>query len=108
QAALNLFADQRIDADSLVTVARDMVSNYGFTPEELAKSFEDLHKRGFLPEEVMNFTLSLLKQNQLLPVDFVPGFHPTKALQKIGEKILGLDLEDPWVPDHIDYLNDFR
>jgi hypothetical protein len=114
QAAMDLYQDQRINLESLVMVARDMIANYGFTPEELAKSFEDLHKRGFLLHETQNQLLPLLKERMLLPPNFAPAFRPAKALQKIGEKILGLEeilgleAEDPWVPNHIDYLHDFR
>lgn len=108
QAALDLYQSKKIDAASLIMVARDMVSNYGFTPEELAKSFEDLHKRGFLTVETQDEILPILKEAFLIPFHFIPSFKPVKALQKIGEKILGLDIEDPWVPTHIDYLNDFR
>lgn len=108
QAALDLFQSKLIDLDSLVMVARDMIANYGFSVEELAKSFEDLHKRGFLLAETQNVILPILKENQLLPLGFSPSFKPVKALQRIGEKILGLETEDPWVPAHIDYLHDFR
>jgi hypothetical protein len=47
QAALDLFQSQKIDTKALIQVARDMISNYGFTPEELVKSFEDLFKDAF-------------------------------------------------------------
>ncbi|MDZ4676087.1 MAG: phosphatase domain-containing protein [Oligoflexia bacterium] len=108
QAALDLCQDGRIDDESLLMVARDMINNYSFTPEELAKSFEDLHKRDFLRNETQNRLIPHLKENGFLPSNFASSIHPVKTLQKIGEKILGLNIEDPWVPDHIDYLNDFR
>lgn len=108
QAALDLYQDGRIDEKALLMVAKDMIANYGFTPEELAKSFEDLHKRGFLKPETQSKLLPLLKEGAALPNGFIPSFRPVKALQKIGEKILGLDTEDPWVMENIDYLNDFR
>ncbi len=111
QAALDLFQSSLIDMNALVMVGRDMVSNYGFTPEELGKSFEDLFHRGFLKSEKINEILSVLKDENLLPSYFSLIFKPVVALQnlqKIGEKILGLERSDPWVPESIDYLNDFR
>ncbi len=108
QAALDLFQDNRIDQTSLLTVAQDLLKNYGFTPEELAKSFEDLHKRGFLKSPTQNQVLPILKEQGMVPDHYAPSFIPSQTLQKLGEKILGLDLEEPWVPTHIDYLHDFR
>jgi len=108
QAALDLYQDNRITGDSLLMVGRDMISNYGFTPEELAKSFEDLHKRGFLKTDTQNSILPRLKDAGLIPQSFAVPFRPAKALQKIGEKILGLEKEDPWIVENIDYLHDFR
>ena len=52
--------------------------------------------------------IPLLKENALLPASFSPNFNPVKTLQKLGEKILGVNQDDPWVPDRIDYLHDFR
>jgi uncharacterized protein DUF2183 len=108
QAALDLYQDGRIDENSCLMVARDMISNYGFSPEELAKSFEDLHKRGFLKADGQSKILPYLKEAGLIPRYFAPSFRPAKALQKIGEKILGIEKEDPWIVENIDYLNDFR
>ncbi len=111
QAALDLYQYGRIDMYSLTTVARDMISNYGFTTDELAKSFDDLIKRRFLEISVATEVLSHLKIENLLPSGHSLFFTPAKALQslqKIGEKILGLETEEPLVPETIDYLNDFR
>jgi hypothetical protein len=109
QAALDLFQDGRIDQNSCFMVARDMLANYGFTPEELAKSFDDLHKRGFLKPETQEILLRSLKEEGLIPKHFIPIFRPVRTLQKIGEKLLGIESEDdPWVVENIDYLHDFR
>lgn len=108
QAALDLYQDDRIGEEALVQVAADMIANYGFTPEELAQNFEDLHKRGFLKSDVESKIIPKLKETLYLPENFALSFRPTRTLQMLGEKILGLELTDPWVPDHIDYLNDFR
>ena len=108
QAALDLYQDSRIDDQALVMVAKDMIANYSFTPEELAKSFDDLIKRRFLKDEFQGKILPILKEAGVLPSHFTPAFRPTRVLEKIGEKILGLDQEGPWVVENIDYLNDFR
>jgi hypothetical protein len=111
QAALDLFQSRKLDLKSLVTVAQDMISNYGFSPEELAKSLNDLFERRFLTSEISEQVIAALKSEDLLPSRFSVSFKPLMALenlQKIGEKILGLDSEIPWVPESIDYLNDFR
>jgi len=115
QAALNLFDRGYLDLEQLLTVSRDLVSNYGFTPDELARSFDDLTERGFLTEPSVDKALPALQKIGLIPQVFRFHFQPLQALQalqklgeKIGEKILGIEKNEPWVPDHIDYLSDFR
>lgn len=112
QAALDLYQSKHIDIKSVVVVARDMVTNYGFSLEELAKSLDDLHKRRFLKKETLEDVVATLKTESLLPKNYSTTINtllaPLESLQKIGEKILGLGEEEPWVPDNIDYLNDFR
>jgi len=112
QAALDLFQDALITEEQLIMVARDMCANYGFTPEELAQNFNDLAKRSFLRPALHTRIIAALKEQNLLPPKFSPALRPTQALQQLGqqlgEKLLGLELEDPMVMDHIDYLHDFR
>ncbi|MBK9294447.1 MAG: hypothetical protein IPM57_08380 [Oligoflexia bacterium] len=112
QAALDLYQSKHINLESLIIVAKDMISNYGFSPEELAKSLDDLHKRRFLKSQTLIEIVAHFKKENLLPSYYVaavnPLLVPLESLQKIGEKILGINEEDPWVPDSIDYLNDFR
>ena len=108
QLALDLYQDLRINDEGLITVARDMVFNYGFTVEELGKSLLDLEKRGFLQSATASKVIPMLKAQGLFPAGFSTVFNPVKTLQKLGEKILGVGQDDPQVPERIDYLHDFR
>lgn len=95
QAALNLFEEGRIDTKAVLRVARDMISNYGFTPEELANNLDDIHKRGFFSKEGIHKILPELQQSVLLPSGFSPHIRASSE-------------EGPWIPTEIDYLHDFR
>ncbi|MCC6278406.1 MAG: hypothetical protein IT289_10880 [Oligoflexia bacterium] len=109
QSALDLYQSQHLNFEELVMVGQDMLSNYGFTQEELAKNIEDLRKRGFISDDTFSKILGPLIENGILPSEYAPTYSPLKALQKLGEKLLPINkMDDPWVPDRIDYLNDFR
>lgn len=109
QAALDLLQDGRLKQDQVIRVAQDMVMNYGFTSEELESSFDNLVRRQLLSDVTVSEVLPLLKNHGLIAPDFAPSIEPRPVAEQIGGRVYALEgAHEPWVPEHIDYLNDFR
>lgn len=109
QTTLDLFQDQALALPRLVKVGADLIARYGFTQDELTKSFDELVRRRVLGEVATDLLIDQLKAEHLLPPDYKPSLQPVKLVP--SDQHLGLDIEgghDPWIVDHIDYLNDFR
>lgn len=109
QAALDLLQDGRLKHDQVIRVAQDMVMNYGFTSEELESSFDNLVRRQLLSQECVQEILPVLKSQELFAPDFEPSIVPKAVAQKEGSRVYALEgVHEPWVPEHIDYLHEFR
>jgi hypothetical protein len=109
QAALDLKQDGRLSAEQVVRVAQDMVTNYGFTNEELESSFDNLVRRQLLAESTVKELLPLLQTQALFAPDFAPSIEAKPIASQIGKRVYALEgVHEPWVPEHIDYLNEFR
>jgi hypothetical protein len=109
QTALDLFQDNRLKTEQVIHVAQDMLMNYGFTEDELQSSFDNLVRRRILSDETVSKILPPLQQNNLFPMDFVPSIEPAQVTERVGNRVYGLDgVTEPWVPEHIDYLHEFR
>jgi hypothetical protein len=109
QAALDLLQDGRLNTDQVVRVAQDMVTNYGFTNEELQSSFDNLVRRQLLGEARVSEMLPLLKAQGLFAPDFKTSIDARPVASQVGQRVYALDgVHEPWVPEHIDYLNEFR
>ncbi len=109
QAALDLFQDKRLNAEFVLRVAQDMVMNFGFTIEELESSFDGLVRRRILSSATVTDILPVLKGQNLLSPDFAPSLEPGKVATQVGDRVYLLEgVHEPWVPEHIDYLHEFR
>jgi hypothetical protein len=109
QAALDLFQDARLTHEQVMRVAQDMVMNYGFTTDELESSFDNLVRRQLLSDVCVNELLPLLKNQGLFAPDFRTSLEPPKVSNQVGKRIYTLEgVHEPWVPEHIDYLHEFR
>jgi hypothetical protein len=109
QAALDLFQDGRLQFDQVIRVAQDMVTNYGFTSEELESSFDNLIRRQILGAKAVSEALPALRQQSLFSQDFVPSIEPKAIAEQVGKRVYALEgVHEVWVPEHIDYLNEFR
>ncbi len=101
QMALDLFQDTRLLAEQLLRVVQDMITNYGFTPDEISKSLDDLIARKRVTLETTAKVVELLKTSKLLPVYYQPSGKPQETIEMVRKA-------KPWILEHIDYLNDFR
>lgn len=109
QTALDLFQDHRLKTEQVIHVAQDMLMNYGFTQDELQSSFDNLVRRRILSDETVANILPALQEQKLFPSDFTTSIEPAKVTDRVGNRIYGLDgVTEPWVPEHIDYLHEFR
>lgn len=109
QAAVDLAQDGRLGPEQILLVAVDMVRNYGFTPEELQSSFEDLVRRPLLAAETVEALLPLLKKEGLLDSRYEPSIPPKPVRSRVGHRVLELEgNREPWVPEQIDYLHEYR
>lgn len=109
QVALDLFQDRRLGILEVFTVAQDMIYNYNFTPEELTRSFDELVRRHVLGETCVKEAIDFFKEKGLFLKSFEPTLPAAKEAQVVDGKVFELEGHyEPWVPDHIDYLRDYR
>lgn len=109
QAALDLMQDGRLNKEQVIRVSQDMVMNYGFTSEELESSFDDLVRRQILGNECVQDVLPSLKEHDFFSPDFHPSIDPKAISHREGGRVYSLEgSHEPWIPDHIDYLHEFR
>ncbi len=107
QIALDLCQDDRLHVEHLLKVAQDMIINYGFTNEQLSRSFDDLIRRQVLVFSTVEKLLPILKEKNLLLSDYTPSVAPVKVdLAKADSE--ENSFQEPWVPERIDYLHDYR
>jgi hypothetical protein len=109
QIALDLHQEGHLTMVQLLMVAEDMVSNYAFTPEELASSFNDLIFRRVLHVKSVAEIQAALQGENLIPRSFRISRAPIS--EEDYERVRsgsGPRLPETWVPAYIDYLHDFR
>ena len=108
QTALDLFQDGRLKVDDVVKVAEDMVSNFGLSMDQLGGGLDDLIRRKVIGAESVESVLPQLQEKHLIHPQFELSLEPKKI--KIDDE-RRVELEgnfESWVPEHIDYLNDYR
>lgn len=109
QLALDLYQDNRLSFDGVVLVAEDMIQNYGYTPDELAKSLDELIRRGVLGKTTWEKLSPLLRDRGLVYPGYQPSIAPLKEADVRDGRVYALDgVHEPWLPDRIDYLHDDR
>ncbi len=109
QVASDLFQDQRISVEAVYTIAQDMIFNYGFAPEELQRSFDELVRRHVLGETAAHKILQYFIEKGLFPGSFSPSLPAVKETKVIDGKVYELEGHfEPWVQERVDYLHDYR
>jgi hypothetical protein len=109
QTALDLFQDNRLSETHVVEVAQDMVTNFGFTRDELERGLDDLIRRQVLGRPSVETILPALKETRMIHEDFEPSIAPKAVSAQVGDRVLELEGSfEPWVPERIDYLHDYR
>lgn len=99
QVTMDLYQDKKINFDGVVEVAQDMIYNYYYTVEELMKSFDDLIRRSVLSEETYKDLKQKFIEKGLLHASYEPSHN------NFDKKLF---IEEPWVQEHVDYVNEYR
>lgn len=109
QVALDLCQDGRLSPERVAKVSQDLIMNYGFSKDELSSDLDDLVRRHILGEEALEKVLAPLQELGLISEDFQPSVKPAQVNIQSGERVYELEgATEPWVPDRIDYLHDYR
>ncbi len=109
QVALDLFQDGRLGLEGIYQVVTEMISFYNFTPDELVRSFDELVRRHVLGATCVEKTLSWLIEKKIFYSDYKPSIAPSKELRVEMGRVYELEGHfEPWIPERIDYLHDYR
>ncbi len=109
QVACDLFQDHRISIESVGNIAQDMIFNYGFAPEELLRSYDELIRRHVLGEAAVKEITQHFVSKGVFPASFSPSLLVSKETKVIDGKVYDLEGHfEPWVQARIDYLHDYR
>ena len=109
EVVLDLFQDHRIGLEGFYAVIRDMIYNYNYTPEELMKSFDDVVRRGIIGETTFEIAKNFFIEKGLLHSSYAPSMTPLKEKLVTDGHVYEMEgVHEPWVPEHIDYLHDYR
>lgn len=109
QVALDLFQDGRLDIEGVYIVAQDMISNYGFTADELVRSLDELVRRHVLGESCISKIIPFLIEKNIFYSDYKPSLPPAKESKIENGHIYELEGQfEPWIQERVDYLHDYR
>lgn len=109
QTALDLYQDKRLDFQRLLNIATDMIENYDFSNEELSRSFDELIRRKVLAEPFVGAVVRELQEAGIVATDYSPSITPFQS--EAAPLTRGFDVSgthEPWIPERIDYLHDYR
>jgi hypothetical protein len=109
QIALDLFQDNRLGLEHVLHVAKDLMYNYTFSTDELQRSFDELIRRQVVGEQTYLRLKPVLAENGIIYSDYTPSIAPAKIMEDVGERVFEISgAHEPWVPERIDYLHDYR
>lgn len=109
EVSLDLIQDSRLGLEGLYAVAQDMIYNYGYTPEELAKSLNEMVRRSILGERAYLEIFEFMQKKGLIHPDFntsVPALKEKSVVDGVVYELEGA--HEPWVQERVDYLHDYR
>lgn len=109
QLAIDLYQDNRMSFEGIYGIAEDMIQNYGFTPDELTKSLDELIRRGALGRSAWERLSGPMVEKSLIFPGYVPSLEPSKESDVRDGRVYSLEgSHEGWLPDRIDYLHDDR
>lgn len=109
QVVCDLFQDGRVPLEGVYSVVQDMIFNYGYTPEQLMRSFDELLRRHVIGATCFAKLKPFFIEKGLFPQSYEPSFQPLKETKVENGKVFELEGHfEPWVAPHVDYLHDYR
>lgn len=99
QVTMDLYQDKKINFEGMGEVIQDMIYNYYYTVEELMTSFDDMIRRSVLNEVTYKDLKEKFIEKGLLHASYEPSHN------NFDKKLF---IEEPWVQDHVDYINEYR
>jgi hypothetical protein len=97
QVALDLASDSYLTAEDVLSIAEVLVTRYAVTREQVVMSFLD-----YLRRRPLDDSLSMTIINQFIQKGFVKRFERPSSLLAENKSAI------PWVPERVDYWNDYR
>ncbi|MCB9026685.1 MAG: hypothetical protein H6625_10235 [Bdellovibrionaceae bacterium] len=109
QTSLDLLQDKKLAPHHIISIAEDMIDQFGFTRDQLERSLDDLVRRQLLGAACVGLILPVLTENNLIHKGWEPSINPKEVHDIQGERVLSLEgAFEPWVPEQIDYLHTYR
>ncbi len=109
QTSLDLYQDKKLDIEHVVKVANRLITKYEYSPEELEYSFDDLIRRTRMSVETFEELVQPLIDAAILSRSYKPSVPPKQAMEHTDSVVTKIEgWFEPWVPEHIDYLHDYR
>ncbi|MCC6137358.1 MAG: hypothetical protein IT287_01910 [Bdellovibrionaceae bacterium] len=109
QIALDLYQDGRLSLEHVLQVGKDLLINYSYSTDELQRSVDELIRRQVIGEQTYLELKNVLAESGLIHSDYIPSIAPSKIIIDSGEGNLEVSgVHEPWVPERIDYLHDYR
>ncbi|MCB0392696.1 MAG: hypothetical protein KDD58_15505 [Bdellovibrionales bacterium] len=109
QAALDLYQDNKILSNHVVNVADELIVNFGYTRDQIEKSLDDLIRRQILGTICVEKIIPELEECELIHKGWQPSIQPKDVKLTDGNRVLGLEgAFEPWIPEQIDYIHNYR
>lgn len=109
QIALDLFQDNRLGIEHVLKVGKDLAVNFGFSIDELQSMVDDMVRRQIIGKQTCVRLFPDLKEASLIYEDYEPSIAPSQIMSDVGERVFDISgVHEPWVPERIDYLHDYR
>ncbi len=109
QIALDLYQDNRLGLEHVLQVGKDLLINYSYSVDELQRSLDELIRRQIIGEQTYLTLKPTLVSAGLLHSDYTPSIAPVKLITDNGDGNFEVSgIHEPWVPERIDYLHDYR
>lgn len=109
QICLDLFQDSRLSLDHVLDVGRDLRKTYQFSQDQLQFMLDDMIRRQIIGKPTCARLIPALKENQLIYQDYEPSIAPAEVTAEVGQRVFELEGHyEPWVPERIDYMHDYR
>ena len=95
--------------DHVARIGENLINEFDFSVDELDRSLDELVRREKLGEPAVAAILPLLKDRHLVSPDFQTSVKPRPIEETRGGVVIKLGGNfDPWIPERIDYLHDYR